>query len=427
MEEVWPAGREAEEAGSDAGLVRDQDAGADLGADLGEGVGAEASAGSVADVSIVGGGPAGLAAAIALTLKGFSVQVVDGMTPPIDKACGEGLMPDTLAALEELGVLLGAEDGFRLRGIRFFHGDEGTPMGESTVEAAFAGGAGRGVRRLLLHRRLLERAAGLGVRFHWRTVAHGLVECPGHVLLTTNQGTMRSRFLIGADGHMSRIRAWAGLDRATVSARRIGLRQHFACTPWTNSVEVYWSSHGQAYVTPVSDSEVCVAFVSRDRHASIAEALNRFPRLQTRLAAAAANGGPRGSVTFSRKLQRVTRGAIALLGDASGSVDAVTGEGLSLCFRQALALAAALARSDVANPLAVYQRAHTAMRRLPHLMAGAMLLMDRSSTLRRRAMKTFARHPELFQQMLEVHIGQAPVRVLGRSGLLATGIHLLTA
>ena len=51
------------------------------------------------DVFIAGGGPAGLACAIAASLRGLTVQVVDGLKPPIDKACGEGLMPDTLAAL----------------------------------------------------------------------------------------------------------------------------------------------------------------------------------------------------------------------------------------------------------------------------------------------------------------------------------------
>jgi 2-polyprenyl-6-methoxyphenol hydroxylase-like FAD-dependent oxidoreductase len=56
------------------------------------------------DVLVIGGGPAGLAAAIAARRKGFSVAVVDAAVPPIDKACGEGLMPDALSALAELGI-----------------------------------------------------------------------------------------------------------------------------------------------------------------------------------------------------------------------------------------------------------------------------------------------------------------------------------
>src|ERR1022692_2180287 len=56
------------------------------------------------DLFVIGGGPAGLAAAIAARLKGLNVTLADGARPPIDKACGEGLMPDGLAALRSLGV-----------------------------------------------------------------------------------------------------------------------------------------------------------------------------------------------------------------------------------------------------------------------------------------------------------------------------------
>jgi flavin-dependent dehydrogenase len=54
-------------------------------------------------VFVIGGGPAGLAAAIAARQRGFAVAVADGLEPPVDKACGEGLMPDTLRVLRELG------------------------------------------------------------------------------------------------------------------------------------------------------------------------------------------------------------------------------------------------------------------------------------------------------------------------------------
>ena len=56
------------------------------------------------DVFVIGGGPAGLAAAIAARQRGFSVLVADGAEPPIEKACGEGLMPDAVKILDKLGV-----------------------------------------------------------------------------------------------------------------------------------------------------------------------------------------------------------------------------------------------------------------------------------------------------------------------------------
>ena len=56
------------------------------------------------DVFVVGGGPAGLATAIAARRRGLSVMVADGAIPPIDKSCGEGLMPDGVEALHALGI-----------------------------------------------------------------------------------------------------------------------------------------------------------------------------------------------------------------------------------------------------------------------------------------------------------------------------------
>ena len=81
-------------------------------------------------VFIVGGGPAGLAAAIAARERGFRVTVCDYVRPPIDKACGEGLMPDAVAALSRLGVRIGLDQAYPFRGIRFVEG-------RTVVEADF--------------------------------------------------------------------------------------------------------------------------------------------------------------------------------------------------------------------------------------------------------------------------------------------------
>ena len=98
------------------------------------------------DVLVVGGGPAGLAAAIALRQKGIDVLVADALRPPIEKACGEGLMPDAQRDLAALGVRL--EGGAPFDGIAFF-------AGEHSVAAHFPQGLGVGIRRIRLHSLLL--------------------------------------------------------------------------------------------------------------------------------------------------------------------------------------------------------------------------------------------------------------------------------
>jgi flavin-dependent dehydrogenase len=372
------------------------------------------------DVLIVGAGPAGLAAAIASARKGLHVEVVDAMQPPIDKACGEGLMPDALCSLADLGFNLNQDlrkiETHNLRGIRFLNG-------KTRSEAICPASPGRGIRRTVLHQLLLDRAQSLGVRFHWENSAQSVEPTTSGHLLRTNRQTLRTRYLIGADGHQSRIAASAGLASATIHSRRIGLRLHYAITPWTNFVEVYWSNYGQAYVTPTSSSEISVAFISNKKIPSVEQALAHFPALQRHLATGTPSSTPRGSITLGRTLRRVATNNIALIGDASGSVDAITGSGLGLAFRQASALACALN----ADNLALYPRAHRRIQRPANLISRGLLLMDRSPRLRAMVLNTFAQHPFLFERLLQVHLGRRACILPGIDELLSSGLHLLTS
>ncbi len=76
---------------------------------------------------------------------------------------------------------------------------------------------------------------------------------------------------------------------------------------------------------------------------------DEFPELARRIGGAELTGRERGAITMTRKFRHVQRGNVALVGDASGSVDAITGEGLALGFRQAMALADALERGDLSQ------------------------------------------------------------------------------
>ncbi len=364
------------------------------------------------DLLVAGAGPAGLACAIAAAMKGMRVHVVDGREPPMDKACGEGMMPDTLTALAQLGIFSEqvAKIGFPMRGIRFVHRG-------LAVDAPFPGGSGAGVRRTALHQLLLQRAEELGVTFSWKTTFTGL-DNDG---LSTSRGTMKARWIAGADGSQSRMRRFAGLDRFSASSQRIAVRQHFSVAPWSSFVEVHWTKHAQAYVTPISGSEVCFVFIGRGRFSGINDAMSLFPELQERVRGAEPATNPMGAVTRSRRLRRVTAGNVALIGDASGSVDAVTGEGLALCFRQALSLVQALEAGD----LNLYEREHARIFRLPRMMSTAMLLMDRYPLALSTAFAGFGRSRELFPRLLEVHIGHRPLRLLGSGGLLASLLTVL--
>jgi menaquinone-9 beta-reductase len=366
---------------------------------------------TASDLFIVGGGPSGLACAIAAAQLGLRVEIADSRRPPIDKACGEGLLPDALAALEQLGVPLGHLQSFGVpfRGIRFIQ-SRNANREDSSAEADFPAGFGLGIRRTILHDILTNRALALGVRFHWQTVVAGVENSRIH----TNRGLFHSRYIVGADGHNSRIRAAAGITPSSTTRQRVALRQHFEIAPWSNLVEVHWGPAGQAYVTPISHSEICVAFVGSKKFASVASALSQFPSLQPRLASASRKGEPRGAITLSSRLHRITSGNIALIGDASGSVDAVTGQGLALAFRQALALAEAL----VADDLSAYEHAHARILRLPRYMSSALLFMGDHPVARSLALLGFSLHPKLFPHLMGIHTGSKTLRFWGTDGLM---------
>jgi menaquinone-9 beta-reductase len=97
----------------------------------------------------------------------------------------------------------------------------------------------------------------------------------------------------------------------------------------------------------------------------------------------------------------VIRGQVALVGDASGSVDAITGEGLALAFRQARFLATSLTADD----LRTYDAVHRQIGRRPWLMARLLLLMDGNDGLRRGALRTLAACPRIFGSLLAFHVG----------------------
>lgn len=347
------------------------------------------------EILVIGGGPAGLAAGIALRTRGLDVTVVDGLAPAIDKACGEGLMPGALAALERLGVKMGAEDGVPFAGIRFCDA-------KRSVEARFPHGSGMGVRRLRLHERLAARAEACGVTLLWNARCQLL---SGKRVLVDG-AEMSFRYLVGADGQSSTVRKWAGMSACRKEELRYGVRQHFRVTPWSGVgselVEVHWGERGQAYVTPVAEDCVCVAFVGRDAHREVREWMEDFPALAERVGDAPVASSQRGAVSATRVLREVQRGTVALVGDASGSVDAVTGEGMASCFMQAEALADAV----VAGDLEIYAQAHRRIGRLPQRMSALLLLMDRFPGLEARALEVFQSRPEWFSEMLAVHVGE---------------------
>lgn len=357
------------------------------------------------DVFVIGGGPAGLAAAIAARNCGFDVTVADGLAPLIDKACGEGLMPATQAALRQLGVQLPVSFGYRFKGIRFVENS-------TAVAAEFPHGRGVGMRRTVLHACMVRAAENCGVKICWKTPVLGIR--PEGVRL--NSGWVPAKWIVGADGGHSRVRSWSGLEGMVTNRQRFASRRHYRVDPWSEFMDIFWGPRVQGYVTPIAEDEVCVVMMGESSEdVEFDRALSVLPELQDRLRGAELSSRERGAVTAMQSLRRVCRDKVALVGDASGGVDAITGEGLRLAFLQASTLAEAMRRGDLRH----YQRQHRKLAGRPMLMGAMLKRLGRHDRLRQRALKMLSQSPEMFAQLLAYHVGYAT-----RADLIATGVAL---
>jgi len=388
------------------------------------------------DLLVVGGGPAGLATAVRARLAGLDVTVLDRSRPPIDKACGEGLMPDAVARLREIGV---EPRGLPFRGIRYFDG-------ETMAEGLFPLAGGLGVRRLELHQALVHRAEETGVKLHWETKAVGLkvgaglvparvgVSDPGKragtspaptpsTQVETDRGTFNAHWIAGADGLRSQVRGWAGLEGREGRHRRFGVRRHYETAPWSDFVEVYWGPSCEAYVTPVGPYQVGVALLWSGEKIGFEGLLAKFPDLRDRLQGLPTASADRGWGPLHQRAKAVHRSNLALVGDAAGYLDAITGEGLAVALHES----AALVEAVLAGDLALYAAAHRRINRLPNTMTSLMLALERRPRLRHRAIRALAAEPALFSRLLGIHARTLPPRQLGVDGALRLAWRLVAA
>ena len=355
-----------------------------------------------ADLLVIGGGPAGLATAIHAVRSGLRAVVLDGRRPPVDKACGEGVMPDGVAELAALGVEVPTEGSAPFAGIRYLDGHD-------VAEGRFPGAPGLGVRRLHLHAAMVERAAAEGVDLRWGVTANRLAS--GGV--ETEHGRLQTAWVVGADGLNSRVRVWAGLEGAPPSRLRYAVRRHFTLEPWNDLVEVHFAEGAEAYVTPVGPRRVGVALLLNGEAGRFDELMPRFPALVDRLVGAPVESRDRGAGPFARHCRSVVRENLALVGDAAGYLDPITGDGVSLALHQARALVQAIASGDLSG----YARAHRRIARLPEALTRLLLFAEARPPLRRRLVRALAAAPDLFSCLLGVHSRQRPLSAFGISGV----------
>jgi flavin-dependent dehydrogenase len=331
------------------------------------------------DLLVVGGGPAGLATAIHGARAGLDVAVIERRSGPIDKACGEGLMPHTLRQLDRLGV---QPQGKPFRGISYTDGVR-------HVDAPFSFGAGRGVPRTSLHGALLDAATDAGVQ-----IVHEQVGEISQDATSVRAQHLRARYLVAADGLHSPIRRSLGLERPSPGPRRWGIRRHVQTAPWSDYVEVHWAAGAEAYVTPVGDDCVGIALLS-SRRGGFDCHIEEFPTLRDRIA-----GHPhspdRAAGPLRQKVSHRSAGRVLLVGDAAGYVDALTGEGLGLAF----GAADLLVKCVLADRPDDYDRQWRRLTRRYRALTAALLAASAHAPLRSGIVPAAHRLPNLFGRLV---------------------------
>jgi flavin-dependent dehydrogenase len=335
---------------------------------------------------VIGGGPVGLASAIEARLAGLDTTVVEPRAGVIDKACGEGLMPGAIPALTRLGV---NPRGFPLRGIDYRDG-------RRSAQHRFIVGNALGVRRTTLHEALLDRAEQVGVRFITDRVESVEQDAAGVSVSGGLMGGIRADWLLAADGLHSPVARMTGLHRPTARARRrYGLRRHYAMEPWSDLIEVHWTPLGELYVTPTGDGVVGLALLSR-RGVRFDDALAAAPELADRMRGLQPATDLRGAGPLRQSTRARTSGRVLLVGDASGYVDALTGEGIRIGVAQARAAVEAVVAGDVRG----YERSWAQITRDFRRLTGTMVRVA-TSPVRSLVVPIASGAPGLFDGAVE--------------------------
>jgi geranylgeranyl reductase family protein len=370
------------------------------------------------DVVVVGGGPAGSAAAVFLRQRGRDVLLLDEARFPRDKVCGESVSPGAHRLLSDLGVepAVRVLAPFPLHGMALtspdgtsFRGDYG-----STVQPGFA------VRRQDFDQVLLDRARSAGAEVREGVRVTGLVSREGVVTgVTCENGagpeTIRARLVIGADGRRSVVARRLGLLREHRSLRKFAVRGYWdGMDALETRGEMHVGSGGYCGVAPLSAARANVTFVLDRREMTGAggdlegfyrDALRRWPRVRERLSRASLLGPPAAIGPLALEASRVSAPGVLLVGDSAGFYDPFTGEGVTLALRGAEMAAEVADRALAAAhgfDLRAYDRARHAATRGKFRINRALQRVVARPVLSNAMARRLSRRPDLANRLVGI-------------------------
>ncbi len=332
----------------------------------------------LADVAVVGGGPAGAAAATCLARAGRRVVLVDKARFPRDKICGDGLTTGALRLLEALGLRPAAVGSWQPVGqavVRSPTGRQATfplPSGQGTFAAV--------ARRADLDAAVLDRARGAGVDVREGEALTGAVVDADRVRLQVEgTGEISARYAIGADGMWSPLRRCLGAAEAGYRGEWHAFRQYFSGVRGDAATRLHvWFEPdllpGYAWSFPLPGGRANVGFgIQRGGRYSTQDMARVWPDLLGRDHVRAALGpdahaeSPHRAWPIPARIDRVevsTGGGRALfVGDAAAATDPMTGEGIGQALLTGMRAAEAIDGAGPYAPAEAARRYTRAVRR----------------------------------------------------------------
>jgi len=312
------------------------------------------------DVAIIGAGPAGSSAAIALARCGYAVALLEKERFPREKLCGDFINPINLPLLRELGVqqeILTADhervSAFRITS--FLSGEAEVPLPHNDREVAF----GLGVSRASLDYLLQQQAGRQGAVLFQGAAIKDLQRSSSRWRLRIEQTgavqELHAHILIGADGRNSWVAHRVGLaSGAAMQGCAIGFQRRFrSARPAGGKVEIHLFPGGYAGMLGIGNGIINLALAVRKealakRSASESlwnDRLPQNPHLKEFLRTAEPMGESRSVYPVYFTPRRAVGDGVLLAGDAARVSEPVTGEGVYFALRSGLFAADAADRA----------------------------------------------------------------------------------
>ena len=382
---------------------------------------------------MVGGGPAGTAAAVFLRQAGHEVLLVDEARFPRDKVCGEGVSPEAWRLLARMGAD-GAVRALRPRAVR---GMKLTSPDGTAFAGEYAGARSPGfaVRRWCLDRALLECARAAGVEVREGVRARDVVRPDGVVRGVVLEGMdapepVAARLVVAADGRRSVIARRLGLLREHRRLRKFAVRGYWkGVEGLTDHGEMHVTRGGYCGIAPLGVDEANITFVldqaeMRPAGGGLAafylRTLERWPRIRARLDRACLTSPPRAIGPLALEARRVSAPGALLVGDAAGFYDPFTGEGVTLALRGA-ELAAEVAHRALANgstDLRLYDRLRDDATRDKFRLNRLLQRIVAWPALANAVARRLARRPDLADRLVGIAGDFVPARTALGTGFL---------